>query len=137
MLLYVSKGEIYVEVPAKHMQCIFHDETERLTGFALKEKEGSQLAWAFQHLFQNLPPQTLKDWVVIKIILPVNQLYLPFQTYFESHLGYPMDINEPIYCFQFAYIDQLNETLLEETKSVFLLRRFKKNKCLIKFKQIE
>jgi len=137
MLDYVSKGEIYVQVPPKHMQCIFHDKTEGLTAFALKEKEGSQLAWSFQHLFQNLPEEALKEWVSIKTILPSNDLYLPFQTYFETQLGFPMDVNEPIYCFQFCYLPQLDEVMLEESNSVFLLRRFKKNTCKIKFQHIE
>jgi hypothetical protein len=119
------------------MQCIFHDEAEGLTAFALKEKEGSQLAWAVQHLFQNLPASSSKEWVKIKIILPADELYFPFQSYFETQLDSPLDVNEPIYCFQFSYIRQLDETLLDQGHSVFLLRRFKKQKCVIKFKQFE
>jgi hypothetical protein len=137
MLYYVSKGEIYVEVPPKKIQCIFHDAEEKLTAFALREKEGNQLAWSFQHLFQNLPDNKLKEWVTIKTILPLHDLYPVFKSKFEEELNQTLDVNEPIVCFQFAYIPQIDEATLPESQCVFLLRRFIRNKCLIKFKQIK
>lgn len=136
MLYYVSKGEIYVEVPPKKIQCIFHDADDKFTAFALREKEGVQLQWALQHLFQKLPDTKLKEWVIIKTILPLHDLYVVFKSKFEDELDQTFDVNEPILCFQFAYIPQLNEETLAESQCVFLLRRFKGNKCLIKFKQI-
>jgi hypothetical protein len=136
MLTYISKGEMYVEVPPKKLLCIFHEKNEGLTAFTLREKEGCQLKWSFEHLFQKLPEERLKDWVVIKTILPTNEFYSMFKMRFEEELGQELDVNEPLYCFQFTFIPHLNESNLTESQCVFLLRRYKRAKCFVKFQQI-
>lgn len=136
MLHYVSKGEIFVEVPAKKSQCLFHDKESAATVLALREKEGSQLLWSLEHLFQNLPDSHMKNWVIPKRVDPLNEFYEMIKRTFEEDLEQSLDINEPFYAFQFSYIPQLNEADLVGMQSVFYLRRYKKQKCYIKFQHI-
>lgn len=137
MLYYVGRGEIFVEVPPKKALCIFHDEREGMTAFVLREKEGAQLKWAFEHLFFNIPEEIQKDWFSLKLVPPVNDLYPVFREQFEEEMSQTLDTNEPLFAFQFSFLKQLNEEELLSSKCVFLLRRFKKKKCAIKFQQIK
>lgn len=136
MLRYLSKGEMYIEVPPKKVLCIFHDEEEKLTAFVLREKEGSQLKWAFEHLFQKLEKEVQKEWVSFRTLLPIHDFYENFKNQFEQDPAQTLDVNEPLYAFQFRYIPHFNEKALEKAQCVFLLRRFKRNKCYVKFQQI-
>lgn len=136
MLHYISKGEMFIDVPPKKIICIFHDVKEKLTAFVIREKEGNQLRWAFEHLFQKLPQQLQKEWVSIRILLPSHDMYTEFKDQFEQDLNQSLDYNEPLFAFQFTYIPHLNEDELVKSQCVFLLRRYKRNKCLVKFQQI-